>query len=82
MDGGQTGEFTVRLGRHLRERDAERGGAGPANRCPAYQQGRIACRGNEEYDQFHAQPYLMRASYPDAGRGEILDDPARIEIAI
>ena len=62
MDGGQTGQLSVRLGRHLRERDAERGGAGPANRCPAYQQGRIACRGNEEYDQFHAQPYLMRAS--------------------
>ena len=82
MDGGQTGEFTVRLGRYLGMGNAECRGAGPANRCPAYEQGRWASRGNEEYDQFHAQPYLMRTSYADAGRCEILDDPARIKFAV
>jgi len=50
MDGGQTGEFTVRLGRHLGKGNPECRGAGPANRCPAYEQGRWASRGNEEYD--------------------------------
>ncbi len=82
MDGGQTGQFSVRLGRNVSERNAERSGTGPANRCPAYEQGRLTSRGDEEYDQFHVQPYVMSASYADASRSEILDDPARIEVAI
>ena len=82
MDGGQTSQFRVTLGRNIGERDAERSGAGPANRRPAYEQGRIGSWRDEEYDKFHVQPYLMRASYADAGRREILDDSARIEFAV
>ena len=82
MDGGQTGEFTVGLGRHLGKGNPECRGDGPPNCCPAYEQGCWASRGNQEYNQFHVQPYLMRTSDADTGRSEILDDPTRIKFAI
>ncbi len=82
MDCGQTAQFSVGLCRNLGEVDAEGSGVGPADRCPAYEQRRLASRGNEEYDQFHIQPYLVRASHADADRSEILNDPARVEFPV